>query len=558
MMKAPILLRSLDSVTWGTLLLLAVGAALRIAMEFPLHRYPGDADSILTGLTAFRLLHGHPPVFFASGVRLGAAGSYVAAALFLLFGPSRATLAAGPLLVDLLQLLIWTLFLRALLGPRVALLALPFAALPSPAFSFWTYMPDGYPETLLFCTTTLWLAARLAGGDERKLTAFAFGVSIGLGWWSSPATLACSGPAMVWLAWRRRSWFKRGAMALAALGICLGALPWIAFNVRYPLASLHGSYATQPARIGALLGNARYVFSDQLPEMVAPLRETAARNAAASLLRWPTVLISAGAGLYSLVVAPLLRWRRTRRPRLAATSQEPDRAGRGAAGERADEPSDERGRAERFAWPLLVLVPLATLALNMVSEAGSMRGPVSTVRYVLPIYLMVPAVMALSWGAIGSSPGSRSRAIAGLLAGIVIAFNIADSLLPWTPERRQWARELDAYQLILQTLRQERVTAVLGPYWAVYPLNFLSQEAIVGVPVKAKDDFCHAATRLPTTPVRWALISFSASELVRVAQRLQLAREVRSIGRSSLLVLRGDASCGETPEQVLRRLRSAW
>jgi hypothetical protein len=77
-----------------------------VATAFPSHKYPGDADCVVMGLAGLRLLHGHPPVFFGS-LRTGALGAYPAGLLFLLFGASRATLAAGPMVVQILQLAAW-------------------------------------------------------------------------------------------------------------------------------------------------------------------------------------------------------------------------------------------------------------------------------------------------------------------------------------------------------------------------------------------------------------------------------------------------------------------
>src|SRR5579862_8559931 len=104
---------------WAALPLLAAGVALRVGTAFPSHKYPADADCVIMGLAGLRLLHGHLPVFFANS-RVGALGAYPAGLLFLLFGASRATLAAGPMIVQILQLAAWTLFLRELLGPRLA------------------------------------------------------------------------------------------------------------------------------------------------------------------------------------------------------------------------------------------------------------------------------------------------------------------------------------------------------------------------------------------------------------------------------------------------------
>jgi dolichol-phosphate mannosyltransferase len=522
---------------WCTLLLVALGVAWRVALEFPVHRYPADGDCSLTGIAALRLLHGHPPVFFGSP-RLGALGTYFDAPFLLLFGVSRTTQALGPLLVDLLQLAAWTLLLRELLTPRLAVAALPFAALLPPAIAYWTYMPNGYPEMLLFCTSTLWLAARLAHGDPRRLTVFALGLSLGLGWWSSAQTLIAGLPALVWLAWSRPRLLRdRSFLGLTVLGCLLGALPWLAWNAGHHLLSLRANYAVRPAAsVRMALSNAGYVLTDQLPELVAASRGSAASNAIYRLLRWPALLISAAAALLSLLSTP-------------------HRAGPGADRGKDPGPRAER-RAEREACLLFVLVLLATLALNAVSAAGAERGPVSTVRFVLPVYLLAPALLAIALTRIGS----RSRAVAGILAAVVLAANAAGTYQPWTPDRQAWARDGAAFGRVLDALSERRVSAVFGSYWAVYPLNFLSREAILGIPIEAGSDFWSEAERLPARPVRWALLDYKSKPgyLAEVARRARLDGEIRKIGSFALLLPRDNPPPGEAPEQVRRRLTLAW
>ena len=75
-------------------MLVVAGIALRIAVNFPSHQYPADADKLLSGIGAVRLLGGHLPVFFATP-RWGAIVSYVVAPFLLVFGDPRTALAAA-------------------------------------------------------------------------------------------------------------------------------------------------------------------------------------------------------------------------------------------------------------------------------------------------------------------------------------------------------------------------------------------------------------------------------------------------------------------------------
>jgi hypothetical protein len=553
----------LDRLTWRALLLLAAGVVLRVATAFPSHKYPADSDCVVMGLAALRLVHAHPPVFFG-GLRVGALGAYPAGLLFLLFGASRATLAAGPMIAQILQLAVWYLFLRELLGARLALWGLPFAALPPAAVTFWTYMPNGYPEVLLACTTILWLAARLARGRGGWPTCFALGVSLGIGWWASPQTLACTGPALEWLAWRRPRLLTRlGFWSLAALGAALGALPWIAFNLRYRLASIEDNFALRPvAGLRAALENARYLVFENLPELLASTdgqRGSTPLNPAQRLLHLPALLISVGLSLFAILVIPWL-WRRgvaatAQRAAATATAAQdaaaPDAAVQDAGAPLAAAPDDDADAAavELAALPLCVLVIAVSAGLYLVSLAGSLRD--LPVRYVMPIYIVVPALFALSLHRLAG----RSRALAGALAAVVVAFNLASTFWPWTAQRRQWAADAVADQRLLRFLEQRQVTAVLGPYWRVYALNFLSGERILGIPVESIYDYRHESERLPATPVRWALMSFHADDLARWARTAGVNGEPCRLGDTFGLLL----PLYDVPAERLRqRLVVAW
>lgn len=527
---------------WAALPVLAAGVALRVATAFPSHKYPADADCVVMGLAGLRLLHGHPPVFFANS-RVGALGAYPAGLLFLLFGASRATLAAGPMIVQILQLAAWTLFLREILGARLALWGLPFAALPPAAVTVWTYMPNGYPEVLLVCTTTLWLAARLArisrtpsapppaavpartdGGGAWR-TCFALGVSLGIGWWASAQTLVCSGPALAWLAWRRpRLVARRRFWALAALGAVPGALPWIVFNLRYAFPSLLNNFGLFPvAGLAAALDNARYLALVNLPQLLAStdgFDGSLPVNAVQRLLHLPALLISIGASLFAILAIPWL-WRRT----AAAT------AASATAPAAAEPDGDATAAVERSALPLCILVIAASAGVYLVSFAGTVRA--LPVRYIMPIYLVVPALFALSLHRLAR----RSPALAATLAAAVVAFNLASTLWPWTAQRRQWAADAVADQRTLRLLGQRQVTAVLGPYWLVYPLNFLSGERVLAIPLEASYDFRHEIERLPPAPVRWALMSFRAEDLARWARAAGVTGEPCRLGSSFGLLL---------------------
>src|SRR5689334_13285238 len=168
-----------------TIALLALAFVFRLALAYPTHRYPADADCSLSALCAIDALEGRPPVFFPSGVRLGAPTCYLTAGLFGALGISRAAQAFGPVLVGWATVLVWFAFCRELFGARRANLALLFIAIPTSAVTFWTYMPNAYPEVLFACATILWRAAVLQHRGPTSGRAVAFGLAVGFGVWVS-------------------------------------------------------------------------------------------------------------------------------------------------------------------------------------------------------------------------------------------------------------------------------------------------------------------------------------------------------------------------------------
>ena len=476
------LVRDLSSRRWIPWALLMVGVAFRIAVAFPAHKYAADGDCASHAICAFDVMRGEAPVFAVAN-RIGSLGCYLTALLFTVFGISRGALAAGPVIVGCLLLPVWYLFLRELLGRRRALIALPFIAVPSPAFVYWSYMPNSYPETLFLGGSMLWLAARIGRGDDSLLTCAALGASIGLGWWNSIQTLVCTGPALVWLLWRRPALLQnRRALASAAVGGVIGAAPWLAYNLRYPLASFRNNFSTQTtAGADALLENIGYLLTHRLPELVASAPgKISGPSLFTSGLQLPTLAIVVVSTLF-VFLAPV-----------AAIWRAPDR---------------EEWRSKLAPWMLFLLVFLAILAVNVFSFAGARRG--LTVRYVLPLYLIVPGLLAVAL----HRGSALWRPLAGVLTAVVLTYNLAGAHLPGTASRRYWAEAAVADRELAKVLAQQQVEAVLGGFWKVYPVNFLSGGEVYGLPLEKRYDLRWVVKQLPATPLRWALLTESAEDL---------------------------------------------
>lgn len=505
---------------------LCVGIAVRVLYAFPVHKYAADADSLLSAMRAFDIREGDLRVFY-SYVRIGALESYMHLPAFLLLGVSREAIALAPLFSGILTLLAFFFFVRELLGREVACFALLFMAFPPPAYMAWTYMPNGYGETLLFCAATLWLVARIARKGAQGWSSLLLGLSAGLGWWNSVQTITCVAPALLWLAFRRPHFLRLPRFLLPVLaGFLLGAAPWIAYNAVHSFGSLEGNFAVRPAK-GAkeLLSNATYFLKDQVGELtleVNPYHEPREVSPVQRALRLPAAGIYFLAGI-ALLAGPFFR-------RLLA---------------------EQRKRGPQPGAFLLLWLTAGTIALvYVVSEAGTTRG--LTVRYVLPLYIVIAAGLGVAiflttkW----------SRAVALLLALTLVMFHLSAYALPWTPQRRYWTELKVLDEKLLEFLETHRVRWVAGNYWIVYPLNFLSEERVLGVPFQELADHYGYGRGVPAAPSRWALVTRDPETMKRWLAATGLGGKTVPLGPGFSVFLPDAVGLSRPSREVLTLLRS--
>jgi hypothetical protein len=459
-MRAPRRLPDLDPWARLALSLLALGIAVRALLYFPIAAFQVDPDGVLAGLCAFRILDGQHPIFFPGGTRLSAASCYVTAGYFHLFGIGRTGLALTGLTWGILYLVFSLLFLRALLGAKTACLAFLFAVIPSEQFMTVTYVPWGYGEIMASCAATLWLAAlwRREGALWQRLC---FGLSVGIGIWFSLQTLMIALPAVVWIAIKRRGAMVEESVP-ALFGAIAGALPFLLGNVSHGFVSLTQNWASRPASsISLVWSNFIWLMTYMLPKLL--FRSSG----------WwseTTILMAA----YIVVAVGFV-----------------------AALRKKDNP------ALRDAVALLVLVVVACVLIFSCSQAGTIRG--WTVRYIAPLYVVVPLFLAIGIAALWR--WSKPLAVATIAALLVP--NLLLYGLPGSALRRDLTLQLTNERELLRLLARDKVQMVYGNYTWVYDLNFDSRERVAGVPFVAVVDYFDYGGQLGTAPVRWALLGGS-------------------------------------------------
>jgi hypothetical protein len=441
--------------------LLLVGVLIRIALYFPLALFQVDADAVIAGLCGFRVAEGHFPVFLPGGIRVGAASCYVAAAYFHLAGPGRVALALTGLTWSTLYLVFSLLFLRSMLGPRLAVLAFLFAVVPAEQFMTVVYAPWGYGEIMASCAASLWLASqwRRGGAIWQRLC---FGLSAGVGFWFSMQTLMIVLPAILWIALkRRRAFVKESVVALA--GAIAGAAPFIIGNAAHGFPSLTQNWYSQPvSSIPQALTDLLWLLTYLLPQLLSRFPE---------LPEWPILMAALAVAGIGFVVAV-----------------------------RQGPRSVESPTALKDLALLLALVAGVCVLIFGFSHAGTLRG--WTVRYIAPLYVVVPLFCGVGIAGLWR----WSRALAVVTAAALLIANLSLYSFPGTHLRAILTNRLLDEKRLEAILAQHNVRAVYGNYDWVYDLNFDTREAVAGVPSDRAYDYYHYGDRLGGAPVRWALL----------------------------------------------------
>ncbi|MFI5198255.1 MAG: hypothetical protein ACHQJD_06520, partial [Thermoanaerobaculia bacterium] len=301
--------------------------------------------------------------------------------------------------------------------------------------------------------------AALYDEEPKPSVGLALGIAAGLGLWCSIQTLSCTAAAGLWLLSRRR--IPRLSLAITGgAGVLLGGLPWFAYNVEHGFESFRNNYGADLTRsFESVLANALYGLTEGLPRLL-----TWPSGGAASRLSASCLLLFHAAAVIWLVASGL----RTSR---------------------------------RGAWALPALAALFSFVFFCVSSAGGTRD--TTVRFFILCYPLV----AIADGLLVTSLWRRSRPAGILLAAAVLALHAAAYEAPWSKERRLRLEEASEDARLLEFLRDEKIDAILGDYWSVYPFNFLSAGRIRAVSADPGVDYHEYGDRLPDYGVRWALVS---------------------------------------------------
>jgi hypothetical protein len=231
------------------LAVLAFAAVYRLALL--LRGWPGlDSDEAIVGLMARHiLLRDEHPIFFYGQYYLGPLQAYAAALMFAIFGSSQLTLRLVVLPLTIGFFAAMYALGRAAYGRAVGLLVLAWLAFGPPYATLRELVAvGGHQEMLLFAALLLlgiWDRLRQPAPlpqTQREryrapATYGAIGVLAGLGLWADLLILPVLLVSVVALFARRRRELLSVCGAILLLGFCIGASPYIIFNITHDNAS---------------------------------------------------------------------------------------------------------------------------------------------------------------------------------------------------------------------------------------------------------------------------------------------------------------------------------
>jgi hypothetical protein len=421
----------------------AAGVLLRAGFLVMPHM---DSDQAIFGLQAMHVLAGEYPAFSWGTAYIGTAPAFLTAVVFFLFGASRFTLD----IVPTIETAVWlplVYLLGARLGGRAAGLAAMGLSALSPGYLtiHGAWARHGYMETVLL-GTVLYLASdrwwrKRAGSVAGPRHVFVLGFLAGLAWWTNFLSVYFLAPLGLAVAAGLRG-AAGGTIRFAAAGAVLGSLPFWIVNLPagFPSFAMFGS--GQP---GGALRNIVDLWATGIPSLLAlPIEKGGVWKGLAWLV-YAVFLVF----LFRGVVRSLGR-------------------------------SSEEFVGTRFLGPALALSLAVFPIVYAFSSFGRAISDLGTLRYLLPIYVLLYPFVAL-----GVTAGFRRPAIGALVLMPVAAFAVISDVREYS-----WFWKGDDYtNFVAERRRDEGLFAALEArgidkvhvldYWQAARLTFDAGEKIV-------------------------------------------------------------------------------
>lgn len=402
-------------------------------------------EEATVGLMARHILGGEYVVFWWGNPYLGSLYAYPTALLFWLLGPTTVVLRLVPAALSLVAAGCAYGLARDLVGPRWALVALLWWALPPAFLTRMGAIPYNYIGAVTLGTLILWLTHRV-GSRARPAPGALLGLGLiwGIALWDHLIALAPIGASVAWLGVRAvrgdGPWPGMRWLGWAAAGFALGSTPLWLWNVTYRFETVTAMVLPAAAPTGAVVSRFRFVGLTLAVELLGRTRafwgQPLAPPPPLHLLGLAAVYLPA----VLLAAVSLGGWL------LAAVGN--DRLPK--AGERAG----------------LALLALAlVLAAAQIAATGYNKG-----FYLMPIYTSLPILLAASvrWLA------GHVRWLAALPLATLVGLHLVDHATVLAFNRTLTERRpVDA---VIAGLAEAGIGHVYAHYRVAWPLAFESGE----------------------------------------------------------------------------------
>ncbi len=424
-----------------------------------MNAFPFNADEAIVGLMARHILGGERPIFFYGQAYMGSLDAWLTAAGFALFG-------SQVWVIRLVQTVLYALTIGGviLLG-RVGfgswnhgILAGLLLAVPPVNTTLYTSVSlGGYGEALLLGVVGLLLGFWMSQAGRKPHPAwwFAWGCLAGLGLWANAISWVFFLPMGIYLlSWltgstKRLNWQRSLLTILSGLaGGLFGSLPWWIYALQHGFGGLLGELFGGAVAVEGgswLLRSLNHSVNFLLLGLPAALGMRPPWE-----VRWLALpLLPLALGFW--IVAGVFLFRRRS----------------------ADDP-------QRKVFLVLAGI-IGVLALLFIFTPF---GVDPSGRYFLPF------AIPLALGAGGWLLALKPRYLAGILAGLVLVFNLWGTLdcalknPPGITTQFYKPAQVDQSKMpeLVNFLLSEEETRGYTTYWAAYPLAFLTNETILFTP----------------------------------------------------------------------------
>lgn len=191
----------------GQAILAAAAVAGLVARVWLLAHHAGalDSDEAVVGLMARHILHGEFPTFYWGQQYGGSLEAFLTAGLFAVVGPSTLALKAIPFALDAAAtLLVWRVG-RRMIGEATARMAAALFWVWPASFVWSSVKAQGFYGVALVDSLLIVLLVLRLADDAGPISDWIWlGLSLGIGWWSTPEIAFVALPAMLWLAFKTR------------------------------------------------------------------------------------------------------------------------------------------------------------------------------------------------------------------------------------------------------------------------------------------------------------------------------------------------------------------